>query len=194
MLEKEKQLLRQQVRSALAALDPSRRAEASAAVRKRLASWQPWLSAHSVAAFWPRADEPDWIGQAELPAEKAWLFPRAESHGRLAWCRVESLSELKPGAFGLREPQGPPESNPSPSLVLVPGLAFDRAGRRLGRGKGFYDRALRLLPGLRVGVAFDVQVVERVPAAEEDAPVDALLTESGLWLCDKANHPGEEDR
>jgi 5-formyltetrahydrofolate cyclo-ligase len=67
-------------------------------------------------------------------------------------------------------------------LVVTPGLAFDRRGRRLGYGGGHYDRFLRRLPPstIRVGIGFAAQVVDRVPAGPTDEPLDALVTEEGL--------------
>ncbi len=68
--------------------------------------------------------------------------------------------------------------------VLVPGVAFDAAGRRLGYGGGYYDRLLPLVPPStpRVAGAFDLQIVPRVPAAPHDLTVDAVVTESGAIL------------
>ena len=67
-------------------------------------------------------------------------------------------------------------------LVLVPGMAFDRSGRRLGRGGGFYDRFLaRLAPGtLKIGFCFRCQVLEEIPTSDHDRLVDAIVTADGL--------------
>jgi 5-formyltetrahydrofolate cyclo-ligase len=72
-------------------------------------------------------------------------------------------------------------------LVLVPGVAFDRWGNRLGYGAGFYDRLfLRLLPSaLRVACVHDALLVDRVPAEPHDAPVDLLITESMALVCQR---------
>mgnify|MGYP005843885449 CR=1 FL=1 len=84
----------------------------------------------------------------------------------------------------LREPPGDAPAIPPGELgaILVPGLAFDAAGNRLGRGAGFYDRFLSR-PGLsarKVGVGFDLQVVARVPTDAQDVPLDAVATESRI--------------
>jgi 5-formyltetrahydrofolate cyclo-ligase len=66
-------------------------------------------------------------------------------------------------------------------LILVPGLAFDLNGRRLGKGKGYYDRLLAGVSGIKCGVAFDEQVVSEVPAGPHDVRVNCILTPT-RWL------------
>lgn len=95
------------------------------------------------------------------------------------------LTGLTSGAFGILEPVPNPSRLISPEafdLVLVPGLAFDLDGGRLGRGAGFYDRFLSTLPKKTrlVGVALDEQIVEKTPRDAFDLPVDALATPSRL--------------
>ena len=98
--------------------------------------------------------------------------------------------KLSAGSFGILEPK--PELRRLPihqfspedlDAVLVPGLAFDRTGGRLGRGKGYYDRFFQKLPKktLLIGLAFDEQVVERVPLEPHDRKIDLLVTPGGVW-------------
>ena len=99
--------------------------------------------------------------------------------------RLFRLSDLASGAFGIWEPLPNPTRRVAPDafdLVLVPGLAFDLDGGRLGRGAGFYDRFLATLsPKTRlVGVALDEQIVAKAPRDRFDLPVDALATPSHL--------------
>ena len=83
-----------------------------------------------------------------------------------------------------------PDCEPAPlnrlDLVLVPGVAFDAQGRRLGRGKGFYDRLLAKVRGHKCGVAFDVQIVSGLPEEPHDVRVDSILTPSRWHLCQRA--------
>lgn len=101
---------------------------------------------------------------------------------------VKDLKTMTPGPFGILEPSG---HKAAPwkelDLVLVPGLAFDHKGNRLGFGRGYYDRVLPLLnrSTLTVGLGYSFQVVERVPVEPEDIPVAALLTEKGFTYCKK---------
>ncbi|MBR4834428.1 MAG: 5-formyltetrahydrofolate cyclo-ligase [Thermoguttaceae bacterium] len=94
-----------------------------------------------------------------------------------------SLVDLTLGAFGIWEPLPEPSRRVFPEafdVVLVPGLAFDLNGGRLGRGAGFYDRFLAALPSKTrlIGVALDEQIVEKAPRDAFDLPVDALVTPS----------------
>ncbi|GAA1261631.1 5-formyltetrahydrofolate cyclo-ligase [Saccharothrix xinjiangensis] len=97
----------------------------------------------------------------------------------LDWAAYEG--GLRTGAFGLREPVGPllgPAAVGTAALVLAPALAVDHAGVRLGKGGGYYDRALRLSTGPVVGVVRDEEFVPSLPAEPHDVPVDAVLTPS----------------
>ncbi|MCX7869267.1 MAG: 5-formyltetrahydrofolate cyclo-ligase, partial [Terrimicrobiaceae bacterium] len=161
MQAQQKQQFRALVRRRLVELGAEGLAAASTALRRHLLAWEAFQRAGCVAGFQPLGDEPDWAGGL-LCRKKRWIFPRVEEGGRLAWVLVKSLEELFPGAFGIPEPRGTELPHPAPDLVLVPGRAFDFEGRRLGRGGGFYDRALPRLPGLRVGVAFGCQIFDRV--------------------------------
>jgi 5-formyltetrahydrofolate cyclo-ligase len=104
--------------------------------------------------------------------------------------RIHSLSELVPVSFGLLEPPSGLAGSRARALaprdadlLLIPGVAFDRRGGRLGHGKGFYDRLLeRAGPGpLRVALGFECQVVDRVPMVTGDQPMDLLVTEEAAY-------------
>ncbi len=102
---------------------------------------------------------------------------------------ARSREELVPGAFGVMEPRDSAiAADGSPfDLILVPGMAFDRSGGRLGRGKGYYDRYLAAASGFKAGVCFDDQVVGEIPREAHDVPMDALVTPSGIILCAQKN-------
>ena len=113
------------------------------------------------------------------PVDKLLAFPRILDNGALLFF---SGTVFEAGAHGVSEPVGGTAA-PPPDLVIVPGLAFDRAGVRLGRGKGYYDRWLEANPAVRtLGVCFKFQVLERIPAEPHDVCVNAILTEDGfIW-------------
>lgn len=122
-----------------------------------------------------------------LEGGKILLLPRVERGGLRLYEVRDVVRDLVPGTWGIREPL--PDRCPTADLeradfALVPGVAFDRRGWRLGYGGGFYDR---LLAGARAGKttlisgAFEVQMVDRVPVAAHDVPVDAVVTEEGTY-------------
>lgn len=85
--------------------------------------------------------------------------------------------DLKPGAYGIEEPTGELfTSYADIDLAVIPGVAFDASGNRLGRGKGYYDRLLPHLNAFRAGICFPFQLVEEVPAEPFDIRMDAIIT------------------
>jgi len=109
-------------------------------------------------------------------------YPRVASKDVLDLHEVDDPDDLVLGAFSIREPRpdAPRVDASDVDAVLVPGVAFDRRGHRLGYGGGFYDRFLGALPKgpLRIGLAFDEQLFDEVPAEPHDEPVDVVVTPS----------------
>lgn len=90
-------------------------------------------------------------------------------------------TRLELGAFHIEEPTGEDTVNVSEiELIIVPGVAFDRKGNRLGRGKGFYDRLLRNSRAAKIGVGYNFQLVEEIPVEEHDVPMNMIITTDGL--------------
>jgi 5-formyltetrahydrofolate cyclo-ligase len=113
------------------------------------------------------------------------LFPRCVGE-RLEFAATDRFEDLARGRYGVAEPAGPAVPLVEDDVVVVPGLAFDDLGRRLGRGGGFYDRAFPPAPAagpFLVGVAYEFQRLERIPAGREDRAVDAVVTECGMFRC-----------
>ncbi len=111
------------------------------------------------------------------------VLPRVRPGG-LEWAAIAAWGELVPGALGIPEPAGPAEPPPAPGdVLLLPGLAFDPRGHRLGRGGGHYDRAYP--PGAAapwlIGVGYAFQIVDAVPHDSRDRRVDAIVSERG-WV------------
>ena len=177
-----KAVLRAEIRTRLKFMTPPARAELSAQLCTRLLEQEAWRAATAVLFFAPLPDEPDiWpLLETALAAGKTVLLPRFDPAGQnYAVCRVQNLAEVvKTGKFGIREPS---EACPiwplnRLDLSLIPGVAFGLDGRRLGRGKGFYDRLLQSVSGAKCGSAFDEQVVGEVPCGPHDICLDYILT------------------
>lgn len=114
----------------------------------------------------------------------ACAYPRVVRPTRqLEFSLVDDLSTLRPGMLGILEPPGPAIPTHTLDLIIMPGLAFDCRGGRLGYGSGFYDRALATYAGTCLGLAFSVQLVSEVPVGDLDRSVDAVATEDGVLVC-----------
>jgi 5-formyltetrahydrofolate cyclo-ligase len=118
---------------------------------------------------------------------KRVLFPRMLAGCSLEFALVDDAASMRIGRYGVREPDRQCRSRPlaSDAIVLVPGLAFDRDGGRLGRGAGYYDRALADVDKTRrgprlVGVGFELQIVDSVPMTSIDIRMDRIVTEAGF--------------
>ncbi|MCZ2825201.1 MULTISPECIES: 5-formyltetrahydrofolate cyclo-ligase [unclassified Modestobacter] len=161
---------------------PAARAAAADALATALAGR---LAGTSVtAAYVPAAEEP---GAGRLPdaLPGRLLLPVVPARGReLSW--AEHDGRLVPGRFGLQEPTGPrlpPGALAEADVVVVPALAVAADGTRLGRGGGYYDRALaHARPGATlVAVLFDEEFVDQLPAGPHDRRVTAVVTPSAGW-------------
>ena len=174
--------MRDEIRAALAKLSNSERALGSQEIRARLEQRKIWREAGSVLFYAPFAAEPDiWqLLSDALAAGKMVFLPRFDSESaNYIVCQVQDLAaDIVTGRFGIREPQvGCARlSLKRLDLILVPGIAFDLAGHRLGRGKGYYDRLLGELQGEKCGVAFDQQIVNRVPIEPHDMRLSCIVT------------------
>lgn len=181
-----KRALREWMLPRLRALSREEREEGSARLRGRLGTSMGFREARRILAFIPLPSEPDLM---------PLLIDHREAGGVVLLPRWHAGSEeylpavfppggaLVAGPHGVQEPTASaPWAGDEPlDLVLVPGLAFDRQGCRLGRGRGFYDRLLsRLAAGNRWGVGFDLQVVAEVPREPHDVNLDLVAT-PGIW-------------
>jgi len=182
-----KQALRLEIRKRLAGMAGDDRVAASTRARALLERQPLWKRAQSVLFYAPLAEELDvWpLLKQVIEAGKIAALPAFESiSGSYNACQVQHLeADLKTGKFGIREPEDHCQklSLNRLDLILVPGVAFDLQGRRLGRGKGYYDRLLAAVSGTRCGVAFDEQIVAEVPAEPHDASVNCILTPT-RWI------------
>lgn len=133
-----------------------------------------------VGAFWPLGSELDLRTAVTAHPDWLWFFPRVASTQppRLVW----GTEPLEPGLWGLMEPALARHFLPPVQLLLVPALAFDDDGYRIGYGRGFYDALLAKLPEdvLTIGVGFEAQMHLPVPVEPHDWPVMGLLSERGL--------------
>ncbi|MEW6679476.1 MAG: 5-formyltetrahydrofolate cyclo-ligase [bacterium] len=116
---------------------------------------------------------------------KKRIFLPKVSGENLKVYEIKSLSEVKPGYCGIKEPiTKRPISLEDIELVLVPGVCFDKRGFRIGYGGGYYDRLLPLISCKKIGLAFSLQIVDKIPNAIRDIGVDKIITEDGVIIAD----------
>ena len=174
--------LRKKIRAALERISPALRAVESIGLCERL---EPQLhSARTILFFAPLPDELDvWpLLEKLLAAWKICALPFFDSTTQAYSARqIQNLAaDISIGKFGIREPVSscaeiPPEKF---DLILVPGVAFDWNGNRLGRGQGFYDRLLKEIVGVKCGVGYDFQLIGKIPVEPHDAKVNFIFTPS----------------
>lgn len=161
--------------------------EDGAAVVEHLFRWMSGRLPGTVAAYLAMAEEVDIQPLfLRLPGWR-WVLPRVEADGSLTLRDRDLPREIH--RWGMEQPIGGGDPVPGHhlDLILVPGLAFDSTGRRLGRGKGYYDRLLtdRRADCHAVGVTTTRRLVDRVPTELHDAGVDFLVTEAGIRPVDR---------
>ena len=195
-----KAAIRRRLMAERRALEPSDRdawTEAIAARLERLAAWRDARVVHAyVGAIEGEVATREIVRRALAAGRRvvcprvAWDPPRLESYA------IRSLDELVEGRRGRWEPD-PAHAEPVPDaalgLVVVPGLAFDRRGWRVGFGAGLYDRFLSRVDAPTVALAFSLQILDRLPVEPHDVPVDWIVTEGETIACRAIReHPERE--
>lgn len=182
-----KAALRRDVRALLKERSVEQRARDSARARSLFEQQAAWQSARSIFFYAPLPEELDiWpLLIDSLAAGKTVCLPRFDpATQRYVACEIRDVAkDIVSGQFGIREPVERCVAVPlnQLDLVLVPGVAFDPCGHRLGRGKGFYDRLLADASGVHCGVAFDEQIVAEIPLEPHDVSVHCILTPT-RWI------------
>lgn len=196
------------------ALQPEVRTSFDRKIHRLAADHPLFQNAREIYCYASFRDE---VSTKEL-MELAWkggkrvAVPRVTDSLQMEFYYIESLDQLQPGYQGIPEPEAeiskramPPgifseawgyigdrglhEKDNSDILVVLPGAAFDRAGNRIGYGKGFYDRYLRRFPGCRrMGLAYSVQCVEEILAESWDIRVETVITEKGNFAACGMNY------
>ncbi|MFY0545922.1 5-formyltetrahydrofolate cyclo-ligase [Brevibacillus sp. H7] len=183
-----KQLLRRKKLGVRAALSQEVRAIYSCQAAKHLLAFEPLAKSRAVLAFYPFREEIDirpFLEAASKRGQEVWLPLTVPSERRMIPYRYTGPDVLRQGAYGIFEPD--PSIAEQADLarleaVIVPGVAFDRRGGRLGYGAGYYDRFLSLLSKkpLLIGCAFSCQLEEHIPMEPHDFRMDYIATEAGV--------------
>jgi len=180
------------------AISPEERENADSGISSFLSQIDE-ISSGGICGYVSDGTEPD-LGkflEKKRSAGQSVYLPRSAGNTEAVSYEMAEMNvswkALKRGAFGIPEPGE--ESRPLPRgdyekmVWLVPGVAFDRTGARLGRGKAVYDRLLGMKPRLTIGVLYECQLCESVPCENHDVKMDMLVTEKGIIRC--ASKTGE---
>ena len=170
-------MLRRAVRARLAAMSDAEKEQRSAAICRSLKAHIAVTGARVVALFSPLPDEPRiWPLVEELSKSMLVLLPRVEGDVMNFYCY--SPRSMSSGAFGVMEPVGgEPVASYEIDVMVVPGVAFTAKGERMGRGKGFYDKYMSLkdFRAVKIGVCYDVQLVDVLPTEIHDVKMDSVI-------------------
>ncbi len=185
-LKRQKNMLRKKAYAARARLSPAAVAAKSARIAERVLGLAAFRRAQVVATYLALADEVQTaplIAACHAARKRVCtpVFDAVTKSYRFAW--LTPRTKLRAAHFGVLEPVRP-RRVAAPArieLALVPGVAFDRAGHRLGHGRGYFDQLLAGLAACKVGLAFAAQVVARVPHAAHDVRMDAVVTEGKVF-------------
>jgi 5-formyltetrahydrofolate cyclo-ligase len=182
-LKEQKAALRSRLLAARAELPGEQRTAAGRAIRDALLERPEVQMAGTIAAYYSVGAEPDTRGLlfALWKRGSYVLLPLLRPDGDLDWASYEGPESLVPGPRGLLEPGEPPRGPGAVAradVVLAPALAVDRAGNRLGRGGGSYDRALARVGPLvpLIALVYDAELLDRVPAEPHDVKVRAAVS------------------
>lgn len=197
-LRERKAALRARLLERRRALSSERHLALSASICQRATGLPPYGAAATVHTYLGRVA----AEVATLPLlERAWaagkrvVCPRIGPEDRLESREVRSMADFVGGPMGLREPdpRRAPLVDPAEiDLVIVPGIGFDRRGHRIGFGTGYYDRFLSTTNAIRVGLAFSLQMIDRIPQSPDDEPVDWIVTETEVFDCSQREAPRSE--
>lgn len=163
--------------------------EASLAIQKRVLLMEQFRTALRIGLYAPYDNEvrTDVLFTEGDKHRKELYYPAVdEKQERLMFFRITDLSDLKPGYGGIDEPTGSARKLRDVNTleaIIVPGVAFDLHGGRLGFGKGFYDRCLLEFRGKRIALAYEFQIVSELPTAVRGQKVDWIVTESRVIHC-----------
>lgn len=176
--------LKSKVRQNLPKFPTTERPQASSAIKEQLLNWPEFHKSRKIAFYQSLNDEIclDFL----FECDKQFYLPKYDTEkGIYESAFVANRASLIVGRFGIREPSMacPVAEKNEIDLWLVPALAFDRQGNRLGRGAGFYDRLLQNERGIKAGIIYRHRLIENIPAESWDIKMNFVLTDKKIIKC-----------
>jgi 5-formyltetrahydrofolate cyclo-ligase len=191
----DKNTLRQEIRERRKTLSFTERKKYSSKIIKQFEGLAAFKKAHTILVYVSMPEEVNTHALIQKYLKKKRIvIPRVLKHENcLALCWLKQWESLQEAHFGILEI--PPEHPDTEyvkekdiDLAVVPGTVFDETGHRIGYGRGYYDRVLKKIKGPKIGLAYECQRVEKIPAESHDVQVDQLVTEQKIYSFKQAPH------
>ena len=188
-ISEQKKALRKEFLKKRNAMSDKERADADASAFEIFLDLSCYKTADTILLYYPIKNEPNVLKIAEraLKDKKRIAFPRCHKETRkMTFHTVTSLSELEEGAYGIPEPKESAKEvdRACAALCVIPALAIDKDGFRLGYGGGYYDRFLDSFDGITASIVYSDLLVDELPADDHDWPVDIIITEKEVFSPD----------
>lgn len=174
--ESEKVKIRRRIRNKKNILSDMDKSQSAISVFEKIESLPVFMNAKSVLLYWSLPDElPTHNFIVKWSAQKQILLPMVKGDKMLIK-PFTTADELRRSDMGIWEPEAQKEYQRQIDVVIAPGIAFDKSKNRLGRGKGYYDRYFSNKNVVKIGVCYDFQLLETIPAEPFDAKMDMVIT------------------
>lgn len=181
-------------------LSNSKKSELDSKIQDRLYAFEPFKACDYLFTYVSFGSEADTLAviDTSLRMGKRVFIPKVEGT-EMNFYEIRSFDGLIKSKFGILEPMGiekpylPSENQNEKKIMLLPGLAFDKTGNRIGYGAGYYDRYLGKYPQdewLKIGLAYNFQIFETLPASAEDIKTDYIITDDMLIICKQDLYDG----
>lgn len=191
----EKAELRKEIKAKRKALTPDEVNFASESISNSLWETDAFTKANTVMVYISAFNEVSTVAIVEklLSLGKRVIVPVSDTATEtLILSYIEDMSSLSEGAYGILEPKLIRTANATDiDCVLVPGIAFDVNGNRMGFGKGYYDKLLAQTSAVKIGLCYDFQLVQNIAAEAHDIPMDIIITEKRIFKFDRSNLGGK---
>ncbi len=184
MITESKSSLRKEMLAKRNAISDEEAEKKSAEITKRILEIKQVKGAKTIAVYIAKGSE---VRTKRLVNELIKnnievLVPVTIGEEEIELYRFNSFEDLTPGKFGIPEPKTKTRGASEPEVVIVPGVAFDLDLHRLGYGKGYYDRLFQKLKTFKIGICYELQVIEKIPRHEHDQKLNMTVTEQRVIM------------
>ncbi len=157
--------------------------EKSNIILKNLYGLEEFSKSKKIASYISFGSEVYTHGLIKEYSKKKEFFVPFIKNGDIFLSRINSWEELESGIYGILQPKEPKIENGGIDVIIVPGIAFDENGNRIGYGKGYFDRLLKKISSIKIALAYDFQVLKNIPNQEHDVKMDMVVTEKRIIKC-----------